>query len=258
MSQIDFFELTEAGHAATANQDAVGHWPCNDGLLFAVADGIGEQQAGEVASGLALEVMAREMASSPDDWPVLKRLRRAVQAANVEIYQKGLAVPELARMGTTLTATAIVGPSLVAAHVGDCRLCLFREGHLIQLTKDHTWAWDEMSFGRLSSAAAHQHPRRHELSRRLGHELIVPVDLLTMALRAGDVLAHMSDGVHQALEEGEIAELLEGHPPEAACRAIARRAREAESGGNVSVQVARVETLPTSAARPWWRLGRLG
>jgi protein phosphatase len=256
MSQIDFFELTDAGTNGAMNQDAVGHWPYSDGLLFAVADGIGEEQAGEVASGLALEVVAREMASAPEDWPILKRLRRAVQAANVEIYQKGLAVPELARMGTTLTATALVGPSLVAAHVGDCRLCLFREGRLIQLTKDHTWAWDEMSLGRLSASAAHQHPRRHELSRHLGHELIVPVDLLTMALRTGDVLAHVSDGVHQALEEDEIAELLEGHPPEAACRAIVRRAREAESIGNVSVQVARVETLPASAPRAWWRLGR--
>lgn len=256
MNEIDFFQLTHAGREGSVNQDAVGHWPCDDGLLFAVADGVGVEQAGEVASTLALAVVAREIEAAPSDWPVLKRLRRAVQAANLEIYQKGLTVPELERMGTTLTATALVGPSLVAAHVGDCRLCLLREGRVTQLTKDHTWAWDEMSLGRLASDAARTHPRRHELSRRLGQELIVPIDLLTMTLQTGDVLAHLSDGVHGALDETEIAELLQGHPPEAACRAIIRRAREAEAGGNLSVQVARVEALPAAASRSWWRLGR--
>ena len=239
-----------------STEDAVGHWPCDDGLLFAVADGVGVEQAGEVASTLALAVVAREIDTAPSDWPVLKRLRRAIQAANLEIYQKGLTVPELARMGTTLTATALVGGSLVAAHVGDCRLCLLREGTLTQLTKDHTWAWDEMSLGRLAADAAARAPRRHELSRRLGQELIVPIDLLSMTLRTGDVLVHLSDGVHGALDEAEIAELLAGAssrggvPRPRPARARDGSRREPERAGGARRGAARGHRALVVAPRP--------
>src|SRR5439155_905170 len=93
---------------------AVGHWPHEDGLLFAVADGLGGHAAGEVASALALEVLAREMDRAPGSWALTKRLRRAVQEANLELYNKAIAVPELRGMGTTLTASAVVGGTLVA------------------------------------------------------------------------------------------------------------------------------------------------
>src|SRR5438132_9768930 len=139
MPEIEFFQLTDVGCVRDTNEDAVGYWPHEDGLLFAVADGLGGEAAGEVASALALEVLAREMERAPGAWPMSKRLRRAVQEANLEIYNKGVTVPELRRMATTLTATAVVGGELTAVHVGDCRLFLLREDKLTQLTKDHTW-----------------------------------------------------------------------------------------------------------------------
>ncbi len=120
MPEIEFFQLTDIGCVRVENEDAVGFWPHDDGLLFAVADGLGGEAAGEVASRLALEVLGREMERAPGTWPVTKRLRRAVQQANLEIHTKAITVPDLRRMGTTLTATAVVGGSLVAAHVGDC------------------------------------------------------------------------------------------------------------------------------------------
>src|SRR5947209_7945778 len=115
MPEIEFFQLTDVGCVREGNEDAVGHWPHEDGLLIAVADGLGGHAAGEVASALALEVLAREMDRAPGSWALTKRLRRAVQEANLELYNKAIVVPELRGMGTTLTASAVVGGTLVAA-----------------------------------------------------------------------------------------------------------------------------------------------
>jgi PPM family protein phosphatase len=258
MPDIEFSQLTDAGRVRSRNEDAIGHWPHDDGLVFAVADGLGGHAAGEIASALALEVLAREMDRAPGSWPVAKRLHRAVREANLELYNKAIAVPELRGMGTTLTATAIVGGALVAAHVGDCRLIVVREGVGKQLTKDHTWVWDQVQYGRLSPEEARVHPRRHNVTRCLGRELLTAIDVLSFDLLPGDVLVQMSDGVHAALPEAEIIKLLNAHPPESACQALVRRSLEEGSADNLSVQVAVVRSCPPPASteRRWWRFGR--
>lgn len=256
MPEIEFFQLTDTGCVREANEDAVGAWPHEDGLLFAVADGLGGHDAGEFASSLALEVLAREMDRAPGAWPVQKRLRRAVQEANLEIYNKGVTVPELRRMGTTLTASALVGHTLVAAHVGDCRLYLWRNQGLTQLTKDHTWVWEQVQYGILSPEEARTHPRRHILSRALGQNLIVSVDILSIDIQPGDVLVQCSDGVHAFLPESEITDAVRSSSAEAACRGLVERGRAAGGEDNLSVQVAAVVSSPQPTPRPWWRFGR--
>ena len=251
--EIEYSELTQPGARAT-NEDGVGHWPEADGLVLAVADGIGEAATGRVASTIALEVLGRELGASAE-LPVVKRLRRAVQAANVELYQKAVTVPELAGMATTLTVTALGAHGLVTAHVGDCRLFLLRDGTLTQLTKDHTWVWAHLPGAPEQVRGVRGQPRRYSLPRCLGQELIVSVDVLSMAVRPGDVFFQCSDGVHGVLEEHEITELLESHPPDAACRALVRRARECASDDDASVQVATVRAIDAAAARSWWRRG---
>jgi PPM family protein phosphatase len=254
MPEIEFHQLSTAGSDRAPNQDAVGSWPLRGGLVFAVADGIGTEGIGQLASTHALKVLARELHAARSDWPVLKCLRRGVQAANLELYEKGITVPDLRRMGTTLTATAVVGTSLVAAHVGDCRLWLLRDGRLTQLTKDHTWARPQRPAG--PSEETPIHARRYTLPRCLGQELIVSIDFLSMDLRPGDVLAQSSDGIHARLEEGEIKALLESHPAEAACRELVRRAKERDGQDDASVQVAVVGRLPDPGGRRWWGLER--
>jgi protein phosphatase len=254
MTDLAFFQLTDAGCVHPGNEDAVGAWPHEDGMVFAVADGLGGEAAGEVASQLALDVLARELARAPTAWTVTKRLRRAVQEANLEIYGKAVAVPDLRRMGTTLTVTACVGGTLVAAHVGDTRLYLFRDRTLAQLTKDHTWVGEQVGYGLLAPEQARTHPRRDVLTRCLGHELVVAIDTLTLELRPGDVLLQCSDGLHGLVGDAELAEILAAHAPEAACRALIRRGREEGGIDNLSAQVAAVRSCPTPA-RPWWRFG---
>jgi len=254
--EIDFAELTDAGVVHATNEDAVAHWRLDDGLLFAVADGIGGGPGGDEASRLALDVLGREMDGSATTRPIGRRLRRAVQEANVAVHAKQITVPELRGMGTTLTASAVVGRTLVAAHVGDCRLLLLRDGRLTQLTKDHTWVAERLEHGLLSADDARTHPNRNVVTRCLGRELIVAIDVLTIGIAPGDVLLQCSDGVHGALGEAEMTELLQAHPPEAACRALVRRACEERGEDNVSVQVAAVgQHAPSAAARPWWRFG---
>lgn len=252
---MDFHELTHGGSAHPVNEDAVASWPCDEGLVFAVADGIGAEGGGNVASELALAAFGREMAEAPARLSLLNRMRRAVQTANVELYQKAITIPDLQRMGTTLTATAVVGTSLVTAHVGDCRLWLLRDKRLVQLTKDHTWVWAHLP-GAGTLEQTRGHARRYSLPRCLGHELVVSIDVLSMELRSWDVLVHTSDGVHTALDEDDIRGLLEAHPPEAACRALIRRAHEEDSGDDVSVQIVSLGALPVNGSRSWWRWGR--
>jgi PPM family protein phosphatase len=253
MAEIAYAQLTRAGAERGVNEDQVAHWRREDGLVFAIADGLGHEDAGREASGLAVEILGRELAEGPVEMPMLRRLRRAVQAINVELYHKRVTIPELRQMGSTLTVTAIVGSALVTAHVGDCRLWLLRGQTLVQLTKDHTWAWEQIESGVLSSEEARHHPRRYSLPRCLGHELIVSIDLLSMDVRAGDVLVHTSDGVHGALDDAEMRELLQAHPPEAACRAILRRAHESDADDDASVQVAVIDDVPPPP-KSWWRL----
>jgi PPM family protein phosphatase len=256
MPQIEFFQATDVGCVREINEDSVGYWPHDDGMVFAVADGLGGEEAGEVASRLALEVLARELDRAPGNWTVAKRLRRSFQEANLEIYNKAITVPELRGMGTTLTATALTGGTLVAAHVGDTRLYLAREGKLTQLTKDHTWVAEQVQYGLVSAEAARSHPRRHVLTRCLGRELIVGIDVLTLDMRPGDVLCQMSDGAHGYFREEDLVRFLR-EPPEAACRTVVERARECGGEDNLSIQVAVVVDCPEPVTKPrWWQFGR--
>lgn len=256
MPIITFSQRTDVGSAREGNEDAVGHWPHEDGLLFAVADGVAGRAAGEVASSLALEVLAREVERAPGGWPVTKRLRRAVQEANLALHTKGIAVPELRGMATTLTASAIVGGTLVTAHVGDCRLFLLRGDDLTQLTKDHTWVAEQVQYGLLSPEAARTHPRRGTITRCLGPDLIVGIDVLSFDLQRGDVVVQCSDGVHGLLTDKEIAAIVRRHPPEAACQHLIEQALTAGSSDNLSAQVAVVVDCPEPPRRRWWRPGR--
>src|SRR5262249_15615819 len=157
----------------------------------------------------------------------------------------------------TLTATVLTGSTLVAVHVGDCRLLLLRDGVLSQLTKDHTWVAEQIGYGLLSAQQARTHPKRHVLTRCLGRELIVGIDVLTLPIRPRDVLLQCSDGVHGTVTEEAMVEMLRHRDAADACRTLVERAREAGAPDNASVQIAVVEDCePEAPRRRWWQLGR--
>ena len=188
--------------------------------LLVVADGVSSAEAGETASQTAVAVTLRAFGEQPAGMATSKRLYRAVQQANIEVYDLATVVPELRGMTTTLTAVVVDRGELTAAHIGDSRLYLLRDGRLTQLTKDHTVAGEKARIGLMSKTRAREHPDRSVLTRSLGRELIVPIDRISNRLFRGDALLVCSDGLYNVLDEEQMAPLLSRGDAGAACRRL--------------------------------------
>jgi serine/threonine protein phosphatase PrpC len=222
--------LSEAGPVRSANEDCCGHRAADAATtLVVVADGVSGYQAADVASQMAVEVTLEAWDRQSATMRPEVRLARAAQEANIAIYDRAMVVPELRGMATTLTAVAIEGGRLAAAHVGDSRLYLVREGRALQLTKDHR-----------SGKVA--------LTRSVGRELIVAIDKLTRPLDGGDVLVVCTDGLHNFLPDADIARLVAGVDPDGACRALVDAALAAGADDNVTVAV--IHAPGSAPARP--------
>ena len=248
---IDLAALSDVGTERDHNEDACGTLLSNRSAVLAVADGVSSSQGGEVASQMAIEVLLRAFGEEPDDRPAGQRLYRAVQQANIEVYDRSIAVPELHGMATTLLALAVERGGLTAVHVGDSRLYLWREGRTLQLTKDHTLAAERMRMGVLSAEKARVHPDKSVLTRSVGRELIVNRDRISQPLAAGDVLVACSDGLYNVLEDQEIGALAaEARNAAAACRALVEAANRRGTGDNLTAGVLRVTGDLSAAAAP--------
>jgi protein phosphatase len=259
---FDLAALSDVGTRRPHNEDSCGHLiESAHSAVFAVADGVGGYEGGEVASSMAVEITLRAWRDSPSAWGAGKRLFRAVQQANIEIYNRALAVPELRGMCTTLTAVAVErGLVVSAAHIGDCRLYLLRGGKMVQLTKDHTVVGERVRLGLLSEEEARNHPRRSSLQRSLGRELIASIDRITMPLVRDDRLVLCSDGLHGVLRDHEIATIVGEGDATSGCRQLIDVANQRETRDNLTAAVLRMiaETGQTPSINGWRnRIGRL-
>jgi protein phosphatase len=244
--------LTDVGTERDHNEDACGTLQEGEATVAVVADGVSSSPGGEVASEMAVEVLLRAFREEPASLPAGQRLYRAVQQANIEVYDRAIAVPELQGMATTLTALAVEKGLLTAVHVGDSRLYLVRDGRAVQLTKDHTVAAERVRMGVLSAEKARFHPDKSVLTRSLGRELIVNRDRLSQPLQQGDILVACSDGLHNVLRDEELGELAAGAvDPAAACRALVEAANARGTGDNLTAVVVRVlGAVPAPPPRP--------
>ncbi len=250
---VEFAQQTSVGAQRAVNEDAIGCWPSDGGVVLAVADGLGGYDDGEVASRIALESLTRALAASPPDWRPVKRLRHAVEQANLAVYDQGQG-----RMRTTLTATLLGPATLTTAHVGDCRLLLWRDAVLRQLTADHNVAGELAEYGFQSAGAGARDPRRRLLTRCLGQDPYVRIDTMSRALKPGDVYLQGSDGI-ATLSGSCIMEILANHDPATASDELIRHAQEAGGGDDTSVQVARVVScLAGAEPRSWLDAFRRG
>jgi protein phosphatase len=242
--------FSDVGTEREHTEDFCGyHVESATSALIAVADGVSSSAGGETASKMAIEVLLREYREQPTALGIAKRLSRAIQRANIEVYELALAVPELSGMATTLTAVAIDRGELVAAHVGDSRLYLVRGGTIAQLTKDHTAAAEQVRLGLLSERRARHHPGRSLLTRSLGRELIVGLDRLSLGAAQGDVLVLCSDGLYNVLGDSDIEVLVRGATAGAACRALVDAANRRGTYDNVTAAVLRVTGSVPAAPR---------
>ncbi|HEX6023913.1 MAG TPA: Stp1/IreP family PP2C-type Ser/Thr phosphatase [Solirubrobacter sp.] len=173
--------------------------------LFVVADGMGGAQAGEVASEMAVESFS---AGIPDGASPAEGLRKIIEDANRRIHERSRSEHLRAGMGTTVTAAHVGEDSVTVAHVGDSRCYLVRDGKLIRLTKDHSLVGELVDRGKLTEEQAEKHPQRSVITRALGPEPNVQVDVVEYPAKAGDLFMVCSDGLTSMVREPKLEPLL--------------------------------------------------
>jgi protein phosphatase len=263
MLDIDFAQVTDPGRSRDHNEDYTGYVsPDTDarvrshGWLFALADGVGGHDKGEVASREAVETMLTGFRKAPGGEPHNGLLTRLVQAANIRVYEAGReASAGGSNMATTIVACAVRFDRAVIAHVGDSRCYLIRHGRARQLTRDHTVVNDQVRLGILNAKEASEHQNRHLLSRSLGADLFVNVDTTDTQVLPGDSLLLCSDGFHGSMPEAQIGNIV-NHNQDAklAATKLVQLANELDGGDNISVQLVRilnVERMGMYRGRPY-------
>jgi serine/threonine protein phosphatase PrpC len=236
--------LTDVGRQRTQNEDTVyaDAQLSSSGWLGVVADGIGGRLAGEIASALAVQTIRDTFREHADDDPSV-RLHRAVEAANATVYELSRSSPDYAGMGSTVTAAAIVLQRLVVAQVGDSRAYVLRDARLLQLTHDHSVVEELIRAHKLTRDEARTHGRRNVITRNVGADPQVAVDMVEFQLRDGDRVLLCSDGLHASVEDSVIARALDA-PPDVAAQTLVDLANEQGGRDNVSVVVVKVAVRP--------------
>jgi serine/threonine protein phosphatase PrpC len=195
---------TDTGLVRQSNQDAL----FADDTLAIIADGMGGHAAGEVAAAMAIDIVRRGFQESPN----VEGLVEAIQDANLEVVTDAREHPEHFGMGTTVIAVAVTqdlagvaSPTLV--HVGDSRAYQLRDGALRQLSEDHSVAEEWVRMGRLTPEEAAVHPRRHQLTRGVGVEDTIAIDVTSINALPGDRILLCSDGLSNELDSDTLARL---------------------------------------------------
>jgi protein phosphatase len=213
--------------------------------LFVVADGMGGAQAGEVASEIAVR-------SFDDELPNGSRadaLVHVIEEANKRIHERARSDDSLHGMGTTTTAAYVDDDEVLIAHVGDSRAYLWRGGELVRLTKDHSLVGELVARGKLTEEQAEQHPQRSVITRALGPEANVQVDIDIFPAKAGDLFLLCSDGLTSMVHEPKLAPLFEeASSLETLGKRLIDAANAAGGRDNITVILFRLEEVESRGA----------
>jgi serine/threonine protein phosphatase PrpC len=252
MLDLEFVERTDDGRVREHNEDYLGYaapaTPArvrSHGWLFALADGVGGHEKGEVASRAAIESLLAGFQGSPGGESHAALLPRLVQKANAHVLETAVAGGrECAGMATTLVACALRFDRVTVVHVGDSRCYLIRGGKAVQITRDHTIANEQIRLGLVSAQEAGESSTRHILSRSLGTEMVVNVETNDHQLFPGDVLLQCSDGLHNSVEASDMSALCShGLDLLGAAENLVALANERDGSDNISVQLIRVRDV---------------
>jgi serine/threonine protein phosphatase PrpC len=240
--------LSDVGKVRERNEDS---YLINDELgLYIVADGMGGHIAGDIASRMAVEEIeahVRARAAEPGEKTQeyhVETLVEAFRRANQAIFRFSRRGPFPVVLGTTAVAALTVGNTLYVAHVGDSRLYLYRKHHGRRMTKDHSQVQELIDFGHLTEDEAENHVLSNVITRSLGGEQQVEVDVAVHPLEAGDTLLLCTDGLRRVLGEAEIEAVIEDTTldVETICRKLVDRTLEGGAPDNVTVIVVRGDT----------------
>jgi PPM family protein phosphatase len=263
MLEIEFVERTDVGRVRDHNEDFLGYaapeTPAHarsHGWLFALADGVGGGEKGEVASRTAIESLVAGFKKAPGGESHSSLLPKLVQRANANVFEAALSGGiSTAGMATTLVACALRFDRAVVAHVGDSRCYLIRNGQATQLTRDHTVSSEQVRMGLVTAEEAGEAATRHILSRALGSELVVNAEINDHQLFPGDVLVLCSDGLHGSVGASELAALCShGMDLLTAAERMVALANDRDGSDNISAQIIRirdVERMGMYRGRPY-------
>ena len=239
--------LTDVGIVRSGNED--NYLMLADRGVFIVADGMGGHAAGEVASEMAVRIIAEEIGSLrgvPDD-EASARMRSAIRAANDAIFDRTLSEHDKRGMGTTVTVMALLPQRYLLGQVGDSRAYLLRDGKILQITKDHSYVQEQVDAGLLTPEQARVHPYSNVITRCVGASIDVAADVYFGPLQTGDIVLLASDGLTGMLEDEQLARILtsEGGPQKWVDRMIVEANRR---GGldNITAIIVRIETVDST------------
>ncbi len=244
MTRWRFAEATDTGLVRETNQDAI----YADDRLAVIADGMGGHAAGEIAAMMSIDIVRREFAANQS----VEGLVEAIQDANDAVVRDARENPEHFGMGTTIIAVGltadlegVVSPTLV--HVGDSRAYQLRDGALRQLSEDHSVAEEWVRMGRLTPEEAAVHPRRHQLTRGIGVEETIAIDVISIDAMPGDRLLLCSDGLSNELDADTLARLASApHGLELAVERLVSAAKVAGGRDNISAILIELDEVNTA------------
>ena len=245
---VEVASLSDVGCHRENNEDSYLYWePAGDeefqrkGRLAVIADGMGGHEGGQEASRLAVETVREVYDQASGDDPQAT-LRESFATAHARIQDFAERHPAFHGMGTTCTALVLRGRQLYFAHVGDSRLYLVRAGHILRLTRDHSYVGRLVESGIVSAEDAEKHPQRHILTAALGAGREVAVDGAEQGLDLleGDDLLLCTDGLWSVVTEEELEAIVSANPPAECCTALVKLARERGGPDNITLQVLRV------------------
>lgn len=242
--------ITDVGLKRGHNED---NYLINEELnLYVVADGMGGHAGGEYASAIAVNtveevVTSLESEASPEldsDDPVeitRHKLTQSIRLAGRRIFEKAKEQPEYHGMGTTVVVLLVRAGNAYVAHVGDSRVYMQRSGKLEQVTEDHSLIAEKIRHGLITPEEARSHKMRNVITRSLGYQEDVEVDVSVRAVRRGDTFLLCSDGLSGMVEDGEIQEHLAKLSPQPAARALIELACQRGGDDNITTIIATVE-----------------
>ncbi len=248
--ELTYAELSSPGPARENNEDFVGFYQSvtleekrGRGAVALLADGVGGMQRGEVASRLAVETGLKTFREAPGAQAPQQLITQMFTAANLAVYDKGMENHGKSRMATTLAGVIFRNNEITVGNVGDSRVYLVRKTTIKQLSTDHTYAGMQQKFGLISEQEAKTSEHRSVLTRSVGHEPVIRVDVETATVFKGDTVVLCSDGLYAHVADSEIADIVSRYSPAQACRQLVALAEQRGTDDNLSIQVVHINEV---------------
>ena len=254
--QIESAAVSDRGLSEKRPQNEDSYLELNKQGLFAVADGVGGAQAGDVASQMAMEILGEAFINLPPNADVEELMKLAVERANEAIFQMSHDLASLSTMATTIVAVHIAGGIATIGHVGDSRLYrLDPKGNLYRETQDHSMVEEEVRAGRMTAEQAANHPSKNIISRALGAEETVEVDLKTIMIEPHTKFLVCSDGITRHIDDFQLRDLLRyKDTPANICQAMKELCYQRGAEDNLTAVIAEVTDVvirtPVTAPTP--------